>query len=208
MRNLPWAFLVTAILACCVTGTSGAGQLLSVNLGYVDTPTSSYGNGFVYGATITEGTGRIGFGIALRRFSNSIRYDRAIKTGGGEMLFEYEEVYSDFYLTIMATYNHPAKRRGKNYILAGIGPQVHFIRATKYYITDRFSRGVGESRLGIGLLIQYHRRMEMFGGIAFILSAMHSRTESGTEFNPLIDYAPPPESVNPTTITAGLAFPF
>jgi hypothetical protein len=208
MRSIPRIFLVTLILAPSVAGPCAAAQLLSLDLGYIDTPTSSYGRGFVYGATLTEGTGRIGFGVALRRFSNSIRYDRAIKVGGGETVFEYEEAFADFYLTIMATYNHPAKERSQNRLLAGIGPQVHFVRATKYYITDRYSRGVNETRLGIGFLVRYHRRMEMFGGIAFILSAMHSRTESGTKFNPLTDYAPPPESVNPTTVTAGLAFPF
>ncbi len=184
-----------------------AARLVSVDLGYVGTSSDNYGSGFTYGLAITEGKGKIGFGIAAQRFSNSILYERPIESGTGTRIFKYEEALSDFYLTIMATYN---RRFGVNSttLLAGLGPQVHFITGTKYYITDGYSLTARDFRLGVGLLLRYEQRFYAFGDLTFVLTTQYSWAEAGKDIDPLQSYGPAPESLSLPAVTAGLAFPF
>jgi hypothetical protein len=183
-----------------------ADRLFSVDVGYVDTESSSFGSGITYGASIIEGTGRIGFGLTGRRFANSVLYDRTIKVGDGEGTFEYEEMFSDFYVTVLATYN---MRFGGNstQIVAGMGPQVHFVKATKYFITDGYSVAARDFRLGLGILLRLQQRIPAFGRMAFVVTSTYSWAETGDEMS-LYDYQTPQESMSFPSVTAGLAFPF
>jgi hypothetical protein len=200
-------WLSVFLVVVALPHTSSAGRLFSIDLGYVGTSSDNYGSGFTYGLAITEGEGRIGFGIAARGFSNSIFYDKTVPSKDGTTVFEYKESLSDFYITIMATYN---RTYGANTttLLAGLGPQVHFIGGTKYYMTERYSDTARDFRLGVGFLLRYEQRLYAFGNLAFVLSAQYSWAEAGREIHPLEGYGPPPESLSLPAVTAGLAFPF
>ena len=65
-----WLLALAAVVALPAPGS--ARRLISVDLGYVRTSSDNYGSGFTYGLSITEGAGRVGFGIAARVLSNSI----------------------------------------------------------------------------------------------------------------------------------------
>ena len=200
-----WLLVLLSIVV--LPNTCLAGRMISVDLGYVGTSSDNYGSGFTYGLAITEGKGKIGFGIAAQRFSNSIFYERPIESGTGTRIFKYEEALSDFYLTIMATLNR--KSRGNSTtLLAGLGPQVHFVTGTKYYVTDGYSLTSRDFRLGVGLLLRYEQRFYAFGNLTFVLTAQYSWVEAGKDVDPLQSYAPPPESMSLPAVTAGLAFPF
>lgn len=183
-----------------------ADRLFSIDVGYVDTESSKFGSGITYGASIIEGTGRIGFGLTGRRFANSMLYDRSIKVGDGEETYEYEEAFSDFYVTVLATYN---MRFGENstHIVAGMGPQVHFVKATKYFITDGYSVAARDFRLGLGILLRLQQRIPAFGRMAFVVTSTYCWAETGDEMS-LYDYQTPQESMAFPSVTAGLAFPF
>jgi hypothetical protein len=183
-----------------------ADRLFSIDVGHIETASSKFGSGLIYGGTIIEGTGRIGFGITARNFANSISYDRSIKVEEGVQTFQYEEKFSDFYLTVLATYNRRLNRNS-THILTGIGPQVHFVRATKYFVTDGYSVGARDFRIGIGLLLRLQQRIPAFGRMAFVLTLTQSWAESGGEIS-LYDYETPHESLTFSAATAGLAFPF
>jgi hypothetical protein len=207
---MPWKcriWLLALLSIVVFPHTCLAARLISIDLGYVGTSSDNYGSGFTYGLAITEGKGKIGFGIATQRFSNSIFYERPIETGTGTRIFKYEEALSDFYLTIMATYN---RRFGVNSttLLAGLGPQVHFITGTKYYITDGYSLTSRDFRLGVGLLLRYEQRFYAFGNLTFVLTTQYSWAEAGRDIDPLQGYGPAPESLSLPAVTAGLAFPF
>ncbi|MFH1314302.1 MAG: hypothetical protein ABIJ00_13885 [Candidatus Eisenbacteria bacterium] len=200
--------MLLALLPVMVFPHTGlAARLISIDLGYVGTSSENYGSGLTYGLAITEGKGKIGFGIVAQRFSNSVFYDRPIESGTGTRIFKYEEALSDFYLTIMATYN---RRFGVNTttLLAGLGPQVHFITGTKYYITDGYSLTARDFRLGVGLLLRYEQRFYAFGNLTFVLTGQYSWAEAGRDVDPLQGYGPAPESLSLPAVTAGLAFPF
>jgi hypothetical protein len=195
--------LVIVLLPCTCLAT----RLISIDLGYVHTSSDNYGSGLTYGLAVTEGEGRIGFGFTAQRFSNSIFYQTSIKSGEDLTVFRYEEALSDFYITIMGTYN---RTLGGNttHLTAGIGPQVHFVNATKYYITDGYSLTARDFRLGVGFLLRYEHRFYAFGNLTFVLTASYSWAESGEGIDPLYGYEPPPESLTLPALTAGLAFPF
>jgi hypothetical protein len=186
---------------------SRAERRVSIDVGYVDTGSINYGSGLVYGATITEGTGRIGFAITFRRFSNSVFYSTEVKSGENTLIFDYEEAFSDFIVSGMPTYNI---RIGgySNHIILGFGPQVHFIRSEKFFVTDGYSMAARDFRLGAGVMLRYERRLEMFGDLAFSLTAGQSWSEDGPDFDSIYEYGTPPEAVAFPTITAGLAFTF
>ena len=205
MKN-KFAIWLLLILVIVPAYPCRGGRLFSIDVGYVDTESSNFGSGVIYGASIIEGTGRIGFGIAGRRFTNSILYDRSIKVGDAEAVYEYEEAFSDFYVTVLATYN---LRFGDNstHIVAGMGPQVHFVKATKYFITDGYSVAARDFRLGLGILLRLQQRIPAFGRMAFVLTSTYSWAETGNDMGPY-DYQTPHESMSFPSVTAGLAFPF
>lgn len=184
-----------------------ADRSFSVDLGYVRTSSNNYGSGLTYGGAITEGTGRIGFRVSAQRFSNSISYETLVKTGTGTTLFAYEEDFSDFHVSIMATYNLRSSGSA-THLLAGIGPQVHFLHATKHFITDHYSLTARDFRLGMGVLLRLKRRIYAFGSLAFVIAAMYSWAQAGEGFDPLYEYRAPAESFTFPTITAGFALPF
>jgi hypothetical protein len=184
-----------------------AGRRISVDIGYVETGSTNFGSGLTYGATITEGTGRIGFAITFRRFSNSISYSTEVKSGEDTIIFDYEEEFSDFYISAMPTYNFWLGSRS-NHMLLGFGPQVHFVRSEKFYISDGFSMTARDFRLGAGVVLRYERRMDMFGGVAFALTAGQSWSEDRSDHPDPYDYKTPPEAISFPILTAGLAFSF
>lgn len=200
-----WALLL--IGSILLAPPCSAGRRFSVDIGYVDTGSPSFGSGLTYGATITEGTGRIGFAITFRTFSNSVSYNTEVKSGDDTIIFDYEEEFSDFYISAMPTYSIWVGSRS-NHVLLGFGPQVHFVRSEKFYISDGFSMTARDFRLGAGVVLRYERRMEMFGGIAFALTAGQSWSEDGAEYLELYEYRPPPEAISFPIVTAGLAFSF
>jgi hypothetical protein len=206
MRKTFHTGLFLLLLGLLLTSVCEADRMFSIDAGYLDTHSSEFGSGLIYGASIIEGTGRIGFGVTARRFSNSIFYDRSIKVGDGAQTFEYEELFSDFYITVLASYN---MRFGENstHVLAGAGPQVHFIKATKYFITDGYSVAARDFRMGFGLLLRIQQRVYALGGMAVVLTSTYSWAESGGELT-LYDYGTPGESIAFPAVTAGLAFPF
>jgi hypothetical protein len=206
MQTAARACLFLFLLMAVLVYPCGAERMISIDLGYVDTETKTYGEGLVYGASIIEGKGRIGFGVALRRFSNSILYDVSIKEASGTLIFQYEEAFSDFYLNILATYNLRFSQN-TTHIVAGIGPQVHFVQATKYFITEGYSVSARDYRLGVGAILRLEHRIHAFGRMAFVVNAGYSWADSGDELS-IYDYQTPQGSMTFPTITAGLAFPF
>ena len=206
MASKAWIGLVLLIGVVVLPYRCFASRSFSAGLGYVNTSSDNYGSGLTYGASIIEGTGRIGFGISAYRFSNSIAYQTFVKTGEQTTRFDYEEDFSDFYLTIMATYN---LRPGgdETHLMAGLGPQVHFLAATKHFITDRYSVTARDFRLGMGIALRLERRIYAFGSLAFVVTAMWSWAQAGQAFDPLYEYQTPAESFTFPTITAGVAWP-
>ena len=200
-----WLLALVAVVALPSPGS--ARRLISADLGYVRTSSDNYGSGFTYGLSITEGGGRVGFGIVARVLSNSIYYDTEIPTKDGPMVFEYKEDLSDFYITIMATYSRRYAARATT-LLAGLGPQVHFVAGTKYYKTERYSERARDFRFGVGLLVRYEHRFYAFGNLALVLSGQYSWVETGRKVDPWDGYSPPAESLSLPAVTAGFAFPF
>jgi hypothetical protein len=182
-----------------------ADRLAGIDLGYVHTPSSNYDAGLVYGAHLFEGSGKIGFGVMADRFVNSIAYQTQIKSGGQTIIYRYEETFSDFYVSILATYwlkNSGSSSR----VLLAMGPQIHFLTATKEYKLENYAQSARTSRLGFGVMLHYQRRIWAFGDMALVLNTAYSWAQSGSLM--LDEYTPPHESISITTITAGLAFPF
>ncbi len=160
----------------------------------------------IIGASIIEGQGRIGFGIVTSTFANSIKYDVSISSGESERVYHYEEEFSDFFVTVLATFR--PDQTGSRPVIGGIGPQVHFLKATKYYITDGYSISARDFRLGIALWLRFHQRIDAFGNTAIVITASHCWAQrAGDNIDPL-EYTVPEEALAFPTITAGLAFPF
>jgi hypothetical protein len=178
--------------------------MISVDMGYFGTGTSKYGSGFVYGLGLTEGRGKIGFGITALRFASRYTGDTTTVTPEGKIYTtDLEETITDFYITVLATYrlDHVGKN---NRLILGVGPQVHFVNSS-IQIGDVKLSG-RSSRLGLGVILRYQRRIEMFGKTALVLTVAHSYRQSVASHTD--QYEPPRESLNIATVTAGLAFPF
>ena len=185
-------------------GPALASRELSADLGYIVTSETRYGSGLVYGVSVIEGSGRFGLGISYMRFTNSNSTQRPVKVGQDVIVYKYKEEFSDSYVSVMATWTY-STRAGPR-LIAGVGPQVHFLSATKHYVVERYVQTARESRLGIGATLRYYRGLEIFGGIRLLVAASYSWMESGVEVQDV--YAPPPQGLNSAAITAGLAFPF
>jgi hypothetical protein len=178
--------------------------MLSVDLGYVNTTSPSYEDGLIYGLGVTEGSGKIGFGITAMRFSNTtLRKLEGRGPDGKPIVSEFDETVHDFYITFMATY-HVNSPKVTNHMLLGLGPQVHFVNSTLENPSIKFT--ARDYRLGIGGFFRYHKRIEMFGRTAFVVTATYSHMQSVASRTD--QYEPPTHSMNFGTITAGLAFPF
>ena len=168
------------------------------------TSVAKYGQGMVYGATIMEGTGRIGFGLAFARHANSISYAKTIKVSGQPVTYRYEETFSDFHVSILATYSHENASK-THVLLLALGPEVNFLTATKQYIVEGYSHSAQVPRLGLGVIARYERVIPAFGRTKAFLSVAGSWMEGAIETD---EYAPPAESMGSAAVTAGLAFPF
>jgi hypothetical protein len=196
-----WMFLLLALMVS--PRPCAANRFISVDLGYFSTTSPEYTSGFVYGLGLTEGRGKIGFGITARRLANTYTGEETTILDGKVYKAEFEEDIVDFYVTIMGLYrlNDPKQ---KDHVMAGAGPQVHFINSSRTFSATKFS--ARDFRLGVGAIIRYQRRIDMFGRTALVVTAAYSHmqsVESRTD-----QYEPPTRSMNITTVTAGLAFPF
>jgi hypothetical protein len=172
-------------------------------MGYYSTTSSQYASGFVCGLGLTEGQGRVGFGITALRFGNTYRGELITLLDGKPYTTQFEEQVVDFVITIMGTYrlNSPAE---KNHVMLAAGPEVHFVNSRRVFST--FAESARDYRLGAGALIRYQRRIDMFGNLGFVVTASYSHMQSVGARTNLYDV--PTKSMNITTITAGLAFPF
>ena len=185
--------------------SASAIQEIGLDLGYTVSSDSSLGSGFIYGGSLVEGTGRFGLAISLLGSSNSIFYRHILKTGGGDSVFTYEEKFSDFRLGILGAWIKESAG-GITRLIVAIGPEVHFLKATKFSFVQRFSETAREERLGAGALVRYERRLEMFGKMTLTVSGSFSWMESGIRRTDI--YTPPPQGATSGALTAGLAFPF
>jgi hypothetical protein len=204
------ALLRRSVLALCfvlpiaTAIPSVAGQMVSVDVGYFNTTSSKFGNGLAYGLGLTEGSGKIGFGITALRFSNTYKGDTTTVTPEGKIFTtELEETVNDFFITILATYRHGGAR-GTDRIILGAGPQVHLVNSHMQIGDLKFSGR--SSRLGFGLIFRYHRRIEMFGEAALALTGAYSYVHKVAAHTD--QYEPPREAFSLATLTVGLAFPF
>ena len=206
--RLTWRIpAITVLVALVLTSPSLAMRRFSLDGGYITTSQSRYGSGLVYGATIMEGVGRFGFGLSVQRFANSFTSQRMVlDTRTGKMVtYAYADRISDFFLTILATYMR-ANPTKATLLIAGLGPQVHFLTADgDYYIKDS-AVTARDSRLGLGAMLRYERAISMFGRTTFIATAGLSWMQPGIELAD--EYTPPPEGMTSASITVGLAFPF
>ena len=203
-----WPILAVTVLAALVlTSPSLAMRRFGLEAGYVTTSDSRYGSGLVYGATIMEGVGRFGFGLSMQSLSNSFTSERMVlDTRTGKMvMYRYANHISDSFLTILATYMRESPGKA-TLLIAGLGPQIHFLAAEgDYYIKDA-PVSARDSRLGVGAMLRYERVIWMFGRTTFIATAGLSWMQSGIEVAD--EYSPPADGMTSASITVGLAFPF
>jgi hypothetical protein len=187
-----------------LSGAASAEQMFSVDLGYIDTDSESFGQGFTYGVGVTEGEGEFGFGITAMRLSNS---EPVVIEGrdaqGKPITVDLEETVNDFMMSFLGTWhlNEPIR---VNHFILGVGPQVHFLSST------RENRSIKESardyRLGLTGFFRYYRRIEMFGRTSLAFSASMSHVMSVASRTD--QYEPPTHGWNYASITLGMAFPF
>ncbi|MGQ9603188.1 MAG: hypothetical protein ACUVUU_03155 [bacterium] len=173
----------------------------SIDIGYVYTADGKYGDGLTYGFSIVETTRWISFAIVARLFSNSNSYlapDNQRK---------FEEIHRDFFVMTAATLNL-RMQDGSAILSLGLGPQIHFLSATKHHISEHYSQTARESRLGVGLFLRYYRRIEIFGGTAFVSMISQSWTQEGSPPIDPYEYVVPIGAVHPLTATIGIGFDF
>jgi hypothetical protein len=179
-------------------------RMVSVDVGYFGTTSSKFGNGPVYGLGLTEGSGKIGFGITALRFANTYTGDTTTVTPQGKpYTTDLEETVNDFVITILATYRLADAKKAHR-LLLGAGPQIHLVNS-EIQIGD-IKMSARSSRLALGLLFRYHRRIEMFGETAFVVTGTYSYVQDVASHTD--QYEPPRESLSLATMTVGLAFPF
>lgn len=205
---LPGATLLgTALLllsGLLLPGAASAERMISVDLGYFNTNSESFGQGFTYGVGVTEGEGKFGFAITAMKLSNTAPvvlwgYDPE----GKPIKVDLDETVNDFIMTFLGTYhvNEPARI---NHLILAAGPQVHFLSSARE--NSSFKESARDYRLGLTGFIRYYRRIEMFGRTSLALSASASHVMSVA---PRTDqYEPPNHGWSLFTVTLGLAFPF
>jgi hypothetical protein len=191
--------LMAALAAPCF-----AGRMVSVDLGYYGTTSTAFGSGLTYGLGLTEGSGKMGFGITAFRFAETSKGDTTTVTPDGKTYTtDFEETVNDFYITLLATYRHGDTEK-KDRLIIGAGPQIHFVNSSIQI--GRVKLSGRSSRLGLGLVFRYHRRITMFGEAALAVTGAYSyvhKVASHTD-----QYEPPRESFSLATVTVGIAFPF
>ncbi len=178
-----------------------ADNKFSFDLGYVYTGNQKYGDGFTYGFSLVESRRRLSFAMAARLFANSNSYLAP------DNQRRFEEIHKDFFITTAASFN--LRMQGGSSILSfGLGPQIHFLSATKHHISEHYSQTARESRLGWGLFVRYYRRIEIFSGVAFVAMITQSWTQRGSEPIDPYEYVVPTDGIHPLTITLGIGFEF
>jgi hypothetical protein len=181
-----------------------ADRMVSLDVGYFGTTSSKFGNGLGYGLGLTEGSGKIGFGITALRFANTHTGDTTTVTPEGKIhTTNLEETVNDFFITILATYRL-GNAKNTHRLLLGAGPQIHLVNS-EIQIGDIKLSG-RSSRLGFGLIFRYFRRIEMFGEAAFVVTGAYAYVQDVASHTD--QYEPPRESFGLATMTVGLAFPF
>jgi hypothetical protein len=199
MRRISRSLLLIALLGAANAPLVYGGTPVSIEFGYLNTNSDSYGSGFLWGATI-RGDQRLTFGVAVRFFEASAMLESEANPG----TYWAEEKYRLFSVSPYAYFD---VFRGKpdNQLLIGAGPQIHFVNASQSIFTARTSIGARDTRLGLGGLIRYERRIRMFQELFFAAEAYYSYME-GT-FEKAGNYQPPLESVNMVGIMLGLGYP-
>jgi hypothetical protein len=179
----------------------------SLGAGYLAASNSKYGNGFAYGGSIIEGTGRFGFGLSFLSFTNSFT-DSVLAINPGTMKLEnhvFRGEVTDFYISVLALYLRDNPKKGV-LMLAGFGPEIHFLQASSQdYVADFRSSG-SDSRLGMGAILRYEKVIRMFGTATFVVTAAWSWMQAGIEV--VDEFTPPTEGMTAGAVTVGLAFPF
>jgi hypothetical protein len=203
--RLPRVALLVSMVILLSAGAAAAIKEVGFDLGYTASSDSSYGSGLIYGGSLIEAGGRFGLMLSLLGSSNSISYRHVIKSGGSDSVFNYEEKFSDFRLGILGAWiKESADKRTR--LVAALGPEVHFLRATKFYIVQRFSETAREQRLGAGFMVRLERRLDMFGKTTLLVGGSFSWMEAGVRRTDV--YTPPPQGLTSGAVTFGLAFPF
>jgi hypothetical protein len=169
----------------------------------VSTTSSNFGSGFAYGIGLSEGRGKIGFGLTAIRLGNTYKGEVVTVIDGKIHWTTYEEDVADFVLTIMGLYRVNDQEL-KNHLMVGAGPQVHFLNSRRAFST--FTETARDFRLGAGALARFQRRLDMFGRMGFVLTVSYCHMQSAGSRTDLYDV--PTQSMNIATVTAGLAFPF
>ena len=207
------AVIRVLVLVMLVTTLSSAPALalrkIGVEAGGLVASSSKYGPALVYGASIMEGKGRFGVGFAFMRFGNS--FDSAISRKGqsGEVLTaHFKNTVWDYYVSIFGTYMRVGAKKN-TVLIAGLGPQIHFLSSRRLNPTGAYTETARDSRLGIGLMARYERVISMFGETTAFVSGSCSWMQSGIPLvDPLSEYTPPVDAVTSAALTVGLAFPF
>ena len=176
-----------------------ADNKFSFDLGYVYTGNQKYGDGFTYGFSIVESKRWMSFAMVARLFSNSYL--------APDNQRRFEEIHRDFFITTAASFNLRIQG-GSSVLSLGLGPQIHFLSATKHHISEHYSQTARESRLGWGLFLRYYRRMEIFSGVAFAVMITQSWSQRGSEPVDPYEYVVPIDAIHPLTLTLGIGFEF
>jgi hypothetical protein len=176
-----------------------AGTPVSVEFGYLNTSSDSYESGFVWGATI-RGDQRLTFGVSARFYENTVPVESEVNPG---TTFA-EDKYRIFSVSPYA-YFDVFKGKPDNQILLGAGLQIHFVNASRSIFLAGASVGARDTRLGLGGLIRYERRIRMFQEMFFAAEVYYSYME-GT-FEKVGNYQPPLEAINMVGILMGLGYP-
>jgi hypothetical protein len=183
-------------------------RMIGVEAGGLVTSSSKYGSALVYGASIMEGKGRFGVGFAFMRFGNSFDSQISVKRDGKVVTARFRETVWDYYVSILGTYMRQSPNK-KTLLIAGLGPQIHFLSSNRPNPSGAYTETARDSRLGIGLMARYERVISMFGETTAFVSGSCSWMQSGIPLvDPLSEYTPPVDAVTSAALTVGLAFPF
>lgn len=193
--------IVSLLLVCVLAAPAIGMRKVGPEVGYVITSRDEFGPAFEYGASLIEGTGRFGWGFTLLGHSNSTMWQEVTKAG----VFRHKDELSDNCLTLLGTWMFGDLDAG-TLLVAGLGPQIHFLNGTRTHVDQGYSESVRETRLGIGALGRYERPVPALGRTAFVITASVSWMESSVATGD--PYQLPTPSVTAAAVTVGLAFPF
>jgi hypothetical protein len=188
-------------MVCALASPALGLRKIAPEIGYRITSRDDYGSAFAYGVSLIEGAGRFGWGFTFLGHSNSTLWESTTKQG----VFRHKEELSDNCLTLLGTWIRQSPEAG-TVLVAGLGPQIHFLGGTRIHFDQGYSESARESRLGIGLLGRYERPVPALGSTTFIVTASFSWMEAGVE--PVEVYGLPAAALTSGAVTIGLAFPF